>query len=352
MSNFSTDRMPKLLEMVQHQTNTGKSVTDDLVSGTTICWTCGSEVPEERIDKTVSRLKDLHQTQAEKRNSLDTELQSLQKEKREIKQKSQKRTRLNGKRSDIETDIETSERRIETLQERKDELESEIESLEAEIRSFESQDQSEVLAVHKEVNELEFESTQLQDRLSDIEATIAEIRESTEDVESLRTEREQITETLRNLRTRVQSIENQAIDEFNEHMELVLDLLEYDNLERIWIERRDGKNGRRTKNSASEFRLHVVRKTDDGTVYEDTIDHLSESEREVVGLVFALAGYLVHDVNETVPFMLLDSVEAVDSNRIAKLVDHFKKYTDVLVIALLPEDAGALSEEYHRVTEI
>jgi len=29
---------------------------------------------------------------------------------------------------------------------------------------------------------------------------------------------------------------------------------------------------------------------------------LSESEREVTGLVFALAGYLVHDVHETVPF--------------------------------------------------
>ncbi len=52
--------------------------------------------------------------------------------------------------------------------------------------------------------------------------------------------------------------------------------------------------------------------------YEDTLRHLSESEREVTGFVFALAGYLVHDVHEQVPFMLLDSLEAIDSDRIAR----------------------------------
>lgn len=342
----------EILEMVKRQTTDDRSVTEDLVGGTTVCWTCGSEVPEERIQETVSQLKQLHQSQADNRKSLDSELQSLQKEKQQIQQKRQNRTRLEGKRSEIESDIESSERRIENLQDRKDELESKIESLESEIQSVESQDQTEVLAVHKDVNELEFESKQLKDRLEEIEASIAEIRESSEDIESLRETRDQLTETLGDLRTRVQTIEKEAIEEFNDHMELVLDLLEYDNLERIWIERREGQNGRTTGTSRSEFRLHVVRKTEEGTVYEDTIDHLSESEREVVGLVFALAGYLVHDVNETVPFMLLDSVEAVDSDRIAKLVDYFKKYTEVLVIALLPEDASALSEDYYRVTEI
>lgn len=39
--------------------------------------------------------------------------------------------------------------------------------------------------------------------------------------------------------------------------------------------------------------------------------HLSENEREVVGLVFALSGYLVHDVHEQCPFILLDLLEAL-----------------------------------------
>jgi uncharacterized protein YbaR (Trm112 family) len=87
-------------------------------------------------------------------------------------------------------------------------------------------------------------------------------------------------------------------------------------------------------------------------VYEDTVDTLSESEREVIGLIVALAGYLTHDVRESVPFMLLDSLEAIDSNRIAALVDYLADWATYLVVALLPEDARALSEDYERVDAI
>lgn len=68
--------------------------------------------------------------------------------------------------------------------------------------------------------------------------------------------------------------------------------------------------------------------------------------------MFALAGYLVHEVYETVPFMLLDSLEALDSERIAGLVDHFLAYIQYVSIALLPEDASALDESYIRVTDM
>jgi hypothetical protein len=38
----------------------------------------------------------------------------------------------------------------------------------------------------------------------------------------------------------------------------------------------------------------VIRSTGAGIAYEATIDRLSESEHEVTGLVFALAGYFIH----------------------------------------------------------
>jgi hypothetical protein len=68
--------------------------------------------------------------------------------------------------------------------------------------------------------------------------------------------------------------------------------------------------------------------------------------------VFALAGYLVHDLHETVPFVVLDSLEAIDAERIAALVDYFAAYAPYLVVALLLEDAAALDDGYRRVTEI
>ena len=136
-------------------------------------------------------------------------------------------------------------------------------------------------------------------------------------------------------------------------MEQILELLGYDNLARIWIEpvRQSSRTGR-GGTAETAFELHVVRNTETGVAYEDTVDHLSESEREVTGLVFALAGYLVHGLYDDVPFTLLDSLEAIDSKRIASLVDYFAQFVDHLVVALLPEDAQAQPAEYNRVTDI
>lgn len=86
--------------------------------------------------------------------------------------------------------------------------------------------------------------------------------------------------------------------------------------------------------------------------YEDTVNYLSESEREVMGLIFALAGYPAHEVYETVPFMLLDSLEAIDADRIARLIEHIEEYSDYLIIALLPEDAAALDNGDKIITKI
>ena len=131
-------------------------------------------------------------------------------------------------------------------------------------------------------------------------------------------------------------------------METVLDLLGYENVERVWLERRTLSAGDGVV-PESTFDLHVVRSTSSGSVYDDSVDHLSESEREVIGLVVALASYLVHDVHETVPFVLLDSLEALDAERIADLVEYFADYAPYLVVALLPEDAAALPAAYDRV---
>ena len=66
-------------------------------------------------------------------------------------------------------------------------------------------------------------------------------------------------------------------------------------------------------------------------------------------MIVALVGYLVHEVHEVVPFILLDSLEAIDSEWIASLVEYFTDYALYLVVALLPKDAAALHEDYERI---
>jgi hypothetical protein len=123
-------------------------------------------------------------------------------------------------------------------------------------------------------------------------------------------------------------------------MDDIIDLLGYRNISRVWLERLTDDGG-----SETSFDLHIVRETADGTVYEDTVDTLSESEREVIGVVVALAGYLVHDLDEVAPFLLFDSIEMIDADRMAALLDYITTNTqaEYLLVALLSKDATALA---------
>jgi chromosome segregation ATPase len=250
-------------------------------------------------------------------------------------------------------ELERREDRVDDLQAERSSLEDRVEELEAQVEELEDESHTELLDLHKEANQLEFDLGRLESELEDVEDEIDGIDEQLDRRDDLEAQREEVNDELEGLRTRIDDTEREAVEQFNSHIETVLGILEYGNLERVWIERRQQtvREGRR-KVERSTFDLHIVRTTDDGRTYEDTVDHLSESEREVVGIVFALAGYLVHDVHEQVPFMLLDSLEAIDSERIADLVEYVSAHADYTVTALLPEDASALGEEHPRITQI
>lgn len=330
-------------------------LTDQLVetSDEIVCWTCGSNVERDRIESTLERLQSLHQETLAERNDVQDKIDELSQQKSEITENAKRRSRLKRKRSSIVDEIEMREAQIESLESERDRLDERVDELERDAESFEDTDYSDVLETHRELNRVELELEELQSDRARVDERIKDLESTIEDRDELDDRRAEIEQELTDLRTRVDRIEADAIDGFNDHMESILAVLEYDNIDRIWIERRETtvREGRRTV-SKTAFDLHVVRTTDEGATYEDTIAHLSESEREVTGLVFALAGYLVHNVYEVVPFMLLDSLEAIDSDRIASVVEYFEEYVDCLVVALLPEDAQPLPETHRYVTEI
>ncbi|MFC6767012.1 archaea-specific SMC-related protein [Natrinema soli] len=318
-----------------------------------VCWTCGSQVGRDRIESTLERLRSLRQEQLEERSELQAQIDELSSRRKELRERTQRRGEIETRLSAIDDELERREQRIEELETEVEQQQARIDDLESEAEAFENAEYGDVIDTHRELNRLELELEGLEDDRDDVQARIEEIEGKSEERSELEERRESVETELTDLRTRVDRIEENAVDAFNEHMESILSILEYRNIDRIWIDRREKtvREGRR-KVTRTAFDLHIVRSTDDGATYEDTVDHLSESEREVTGLVFALAGYLVHDVYEIVPFMLLDSLEAIDSTRIADLVEYFEEHVDCLVVALLREDAEALSDEYAYVREI
>jgi chromosome segregation ATPase len=337
------------------QTDTeSDEITDELLPDETVtCWTCGSDVEAEQIETTVEKLQELSKDTVSDINDLDAELDELKEQRRERQDQQRQRERLERRQRELESEIDDTKARIQTLTQRRDELREEIKTVEKKVEALEHESNEELLELHKEANQLEYDLGSLESDLERVEDNIETIEARLDEESELRSRREDVNDEIEKMRTKIERIEQQAIEEFNDHMDTVLETLGYENIARIWLERteQEVREGRR-KVTKSVFDLHIIRQTESGTTYEDSIMNLSESEREVTGMIFALAGYLAHEVYETVPFMLIDSLEAIDADRISRLIEYFAGNSDFLVVALLAEDAQALPNSYNRITEI
>ncbi len=323
------------------------AVTDALAGESkTTCWTCGSTVELDEVETMLGQIRELRQTEREQRSNLERELSDLTDEREELEAIQEQQEELDTRKGRLRSDVERHEETIERLASEQRKITAQIEEIEGKAERLESVTDSQLLDRHKTVNERELAVERLEEELESVTASIEQLESYAEEITELTDRREQLREQLTELRTRIERLETEAIEAFNEHMDALVELLQYDNLARVWIERTTTGSGE------TEFILHIVRTTGDGASYEDELAHLSESEREVVGLVLALAGYLVHDVYETVPFLLLDSLEAIDAERIALLIEYLAEYAPTIVAALLREDTQQLDDSYPRLSEI
>lgn len=304
------------------------------------CWTCGSRVERRVIANHLKDIEGLVDRKRDERKQVREELSELRSRHRTVKRNEQQIEDLRERKNELETELDRRSEEIEELRSETESLRTEIAELES---AFESTDDlSDEHDQYERLSELEYERGRLESEIDSVETEIEEIEYLVGKQDDLEAERESLTDRITSLRSHVEQIQKEVVEQFNTHAAAVLERLEYENIERVWIERRG-------EGDESMFELHIVREDESGTVYEDSVDHLSESEREVVGLVVALAGYLVYDVHETVPVMLLDSLETIDAPRIAELVDYFSAHVDYLLLALLEEDATELPDSYERV---
>lgn len=310
------------------------------------CWTCGSQAKRGTIADQLENLRGVISEKQDERDNLTEQLADLADEEESIREVITTRERLSKEIKSVEAKLESKQATRETLEGEIAELNETITELEQEVAITEDLRDNDLLETYEKISELQYERGQKQERLEAVNNEIENV-ESLPDKSRLRDQLDEIRDELRRERRRIEELESKSVSQFNDHMEDVLDLLDYRNISRVWIERKgESQNGR---GESSTFDLHVVRESETGTVYEDSVSNLSESEREVIGLVVGLAGYLVHEVYDEVPFMLLDSLEAIDSERIADLIEYFSEYVPFLVVALLPEDAAGLTDDYREI---
>jgi len=321
------------------------------------CWTCGQQANESQIEETIDALRTEVQDRRAARSDVEDDIEDLEERLNSLETRQHERRRLVRRVDSIEETIENTEVRIDSLQTQHAEAAERVERLEADVDELETDDQahSRVVDLHSRITELETEKRQSEDELDELETEIEHVQETIAELEDVEERRARLEDELEREQRRIESIRESLVDTFNQNMDSLLENLDYENIARVWLERRreEVRKGRR-KTEETVFDLHIVRETEEGTVFEDTqgIRHLSESERNVVGLVFALAGYLAHDVYEDVPFILLDSLEAIDADHISTIVDHFTQHAGYVVAALLPEDREPLLTDVEPETVV
>ena len=309
------------------------------------CWTCGSTVERSQITDQVEVIEGLIADRRTERAELTDRIRSLTTRLEKIESHTERRERLQERREEIAGELDRRRDKLDALQSDLRELESDLEELQRATTDNSTHEQR-LQAFYDDISDLEYERGRVATDLESVDAEITEIESEIATRDDVATERKAVAAELREQRQRIDTIEQDLVNTCNEMMQEVLEALDYDAIERIWLERRSDRNG---ADSDSAFELHIVRADDEGTVYDDTVDSLSKSEREVIGLVVALAGYLVHDVGEAVPFLVVDAVEMFDAGRIDGLMELFDEHAEYVVAAVLPEEAYELAETYDTV---
>jgi len=314
-----------------------------------VCWTCGTSVPEASIESTLDQLRTLRDDRREERAEIEDRIERLQERRSELESLRERRCDLETRREELRRERAERRGRVEDLEARCDDLESEISDLRRDAETAEPDGRAALLDAHREVNRVEFELERRREEHDTVVADLDSLEAELDRRADLEMRQDEIDDRIDDLRGHIEQLERTAVSEFNDRMADVLDALEHDRLARVWIERQSDDDARDSALPSRRFVLHIERRTDDGKTYEDIIDHLSASERELVGLVFALAGYSVHEVYDEVPFLVLDSLGAVDADYARKLIDYARTAADYLVAALPDPDARTLPESYRRV---
>ncbi|MFB6110111.1 MAG: archaea-specific SMC-related protein [Halodesulfurarchaeum sp.] len=275
-------------------------------TGTISCWICGSETTRSIVEDHLESLRETLQVHRSKLSDEKSELNEMETE-YERQQQQERRKRV------LEEDIQELQRELETKRERLADRNDELADLEATISSLsESVDES-VEAITDVESELKFRRSELEEAEDELEKH----QRSAYQLDQLESQREEIREELAELRDRKSSIKQSMRDTFYETMQEVVRVFE---------------TGFESARLTADFELVVAR-----SGQEANLDALSEGELEVLGFIAALAGYEAFDVEQTVPFLLLDGLESLSDENLHNLVEYFDGRTEYLLATAHPE---------------
>ena len=320
------DGLQRQMQTIQDRLqDTSHGYTRNLSYGEGECFACGHPISADQLRERQRTLEAASRTHARDISELRWRLEQRQKERVEFSQlaiqvRTQHRARVVAANREIALrtkQLEETEAKVsELLLQRKD-LSNLVEQLEAHF--------------DKEVRELLEKRRKIDERIArtdqdakTLQARIQDIGDVQDDILLLEEEIGFYGQATRHMAAKAEEVKNAVKDMFNERIEEVYELLEFDeDFEQIYLD--------------DQFNLRIIRRFQ-GQRKLDSINTLSRSEKETVALVLMLAGRQAYLPD--FPFFIADETSFFDPTRFNRIVGYVSERVPYTVITkLAPRDA-------------
>ncbi|PSQ11924.1 ATPase [Halobacteriales archaeon QS_7_68_65] len=283
-------------------TDVDHQLTDDAVT----CWVCDGETSrgemEARVDALGERVTELRSGIEAHRTTVDR----LEARAEEFTQARRRERDLEAAIADHESNVADRRERLAELRTRREELDDEIEAL-----------ADAVSATTDELTDLESEVKYREMELEEYRDELATLETRADRADDLEAERESLSAEIAALRNRKAAVKRRTREAFDDAIGEIVPRFE---------------TGFETARLTPNFDLVVARNG-----REAELDALSEGERELLGLVAALAGHAAFEVADAVPCLLVDGVSSLADENLHTLVEYLRDRATYVVFTVHPE---------------
>jgi len=284
------------------------TISHEMMTDTMSCWVCGQETTRNSIESQLDALDGEISERRKQAQMYKNEIEDLETKRDEARRARQRQSDLEAEIADLEARMAETETSLESAKAKRADLETRIENLDEAVD-----------VARDRITDLESEIKYTDAELADAREELEETERQADQRNMLEDEYESLNQEIIDLRNRKEAVKNRARDAFSTAIEDLLSRFE---------------TGFETARLTPNFELVVAREGQ-----EADLDALSEGERELLGLIAALAGHEAFDVGERVPVMLLDGIGGLASDNLEILVEYLADRTEFLVLTAYPEHA-------------
>lgn len=297
------------------------------------CPVCGQDAGIKIIKNHINSLMD-------QRARTQTSITNFEKEKANISKKLdeliQKKTEITTTISLIkskEAAINNENSNIGIMNQAIEKMEDDTEKLNAEIKKLSKSINNKVVNVTidiaKTTESIGQKKTAIENLNDEIKSYDAVIR----GIDNKKLSVAEMKKDVENTMAELHKIELKIQEQFNQIIPNVYSILGFgSNISRISLEQ--------------NYDLVVSRTTDKDSIYRDmdSIKTLSKSELEVIGIAVMISGYIVNNLKEYFPYILLDELTFLDNKRLKALMDYMEKIAVSIILTKLPPEVEKIGQ--------